>query len=725
MVIDALERPGSAEAASAPASAEAVRAMVARLTDAEVRALLLERLDAVVGAQDPARAEGGLGRALATSADALAASVAGAIARVPNIPAGAAEGFARFWAPRGWWGTLHLLAVGLAALGAGHIAERAVRRWWRRLETPPAEARLGATLGFLLERLALEAAGLAALLAAARAVIAVAHPPEPISDLILTFFLFLPVLYVGAAAAAGRFLLAPDEPGVRLLDVDDADARFLQRAVVIFAGLVGFRAYVLSFLGGHGVDLASMRLGFWLTLLVHGWLFYAAWRARDALSGMLADAHAAGDEAQVARAYPWAAMALIALFWAITEIFTGLGFWPLLDERLPLTLAALIFAPVADKGIRGLAAHLSPDPGGPPDALAARAAERVRRGLRRMGRVALGGALMLALVDLWNVDFSEAAMGAAPARVSAAAVHALGVAAFGWLAFEGVTLWITRRILAETPAPATEDEEQGGEGGGAGGSRLYTVLPLLLRVAQAVILLATTLEALRALGVGVGPLLAGLGVLGLAIGFGAQKLVADVVSGVFFLIDDAFRVGEYVEIEDTVGTVERISIRSLQLRHHLGAVHTIPFGDVARLTNYSRDWVIMKLRFTVPFDTDLDLVKSIFKQIGKDMADDPDFASDFLQPFKSQGVLEVNDVGMVVRGKFMARPGRQWGLRKEIFARVQRAFEAQGVQFARREVRVRIDGEAHPVPKPIREAALAAAQAHLDEDLVEPESAKD
>lgn len=121
---------------------------------------------------------------------------------------------------------------------------------------------------------------------------------------------------------------------------------------------------------------------------------------------------------------------------------------------------------------------------------------------------------------------------------------------------------------------------------------MATLLPLL-RVALMVTLLAMVImSVLTSLGVNVAPLIAGAGVVGVAIGFGAQSLVKDVFSGIFFLIDDAFRVGEYVEIDNLRGTVERISIRSLQIRHHRGAVHTLPFGELKSLTNHSRDWVI-------------------------------------------------------------------------------------------------------------------------------------
>lgn len=148
------------------------------------------------------------------------------------------------------------------------------------------------------------------------------------------------------------------------------------------------------------------------------------------------------------------------------------------------------------------------------------------------------------------------------------------------------------------------------------------------------------------------------------------------------------QIGEYGEIDGRMGTVEKISIRSMQLRPHRGPVHTIPYGEVPKLTNFSRDWVIMKLRFTVNFNTDPNKVKKVFKKIGADMMEDPLYREDFLQPFKSQGVFDFDDVGMVIRGKFMTKPGKQFMIRKELYNRIQAEFAANGIEFARREVRV-------------------------------------
>lgn len=274
-----------------------------------------------------------------------------------------------------------------------------------------------------------------------------------------------------------------------------------------------------------------------------------------------------------------------------------------------------------------------------------------------------------------------------------------------------------RKLAREQTAAGLDlnsDEAMVGEVGGQGGSRLSTVLPLVLGVVQVTIIVLTVLLALAQIGIDITPLLAGAGIVGLAIGFGAQALVRDVVSGVFFLFDDAFRTGEYIEVGDTRGTVEKISIRSVQLRHHRGAVHTVPYGEIPKLTNQSRDWAIMKLRFTVPFDTDTEKVRKIFKRIGQDMLADEEFENDFLQPFKSQGVLEFDDVGIVLRGKFMAKPGKQFTLRKEILKRVQQAFDENGIEFARKEVRVRVPDEGNggkTSPEELRNLAAGASEA--------------
>ncbi len=268
---------------------------------------------------------------------------------------------------------------------------------------------------------------------------------------------------------------------------------------------------------------------------------------------------------------------------------------------------------------------------------------------------------------------------------------------------------IARRMADERSTAHHGGEGVGGEGGGTGLSRLSTLLPLVRSFLFAVLVVMVVLVSLSSLGVDIGPLLAGAGVAGIAIGFGAQALVKDIVSGVFFLLDDAFRVGEYVEIDALRGTVEAISVRSLRLRHHRGAIHTIPFGEVRSMTNYSRDWVIMKLEFRVPFDTDTRLVKRLVKKIGAELQQDEVLGPSLLEPLKSQGVRRVEEFNMVIGVKFMAKPGEQFLIRREAYQRILHAFEDNGIRLASRDVQVKVDAPADADPEAVAQAVSAAA----------------
>jgi small-conductance mechanosensitive channel len=216
--------------------------------------------------------------------------------------------------------------------------------------------------------------------------------------------------------------------------------------------------------------------------------------------------------------------------------------------------------------------------------------------------------------------------------------------------------------------------------------------------------------ALSQFGVDITPLFAGAGVIGLAIGFGSRQLVEDVISGAFYLVDDAFRVGEYIDIGKLKGTVEKISIRSFQLRHQNGPLNTIRFGEVASITNYSRDWAIMKLPLRVPLDTDSEKVRKIIKKVGEQLLEDPDYGPMFLQPLKSQGVYEMDDSAQIIRVKFMTKPNDQFVLRRVVYHRISEAFKKAGIPFANRVVTVRVEGEGGAAEQTAtREQAIQAA----------------
>ncbi|MEP2292362.1 MAG: mechanosensitive ion channel domain-containing protein [Paracoccaceae bacterium] len=328
----------------------------------------------------------------------------------------------------------------------------------------------------------------------------------------------------------------------------------------------------------------------------------------------------------------------------------------------------------------------------------------------RLARFLAVIAVGIAIALIWNLGIFEPSESP---TIAGRIISVLIDSAVALLIADLVWVWaktaIDRRLDAYVPP-------QDGQAPGPE-ARMATLLPLLRIVLMVTLLVMVSLSILTSLGVNIAPILAGAGVLGIAIGFGAQSLVKDVVSGVFFLVDDAFRVGEYVEIDQLRGTVEKISIRSLQIRHHRGAVHTLPFGELKSLTNYSRDWVIMKLEFRVPFETDMKLVKKIVKQIGAKLKANEEYGDAILETLKSQGVRRMEEFNMVIGVKFMTRPGEQWLVRRDAYQMVRDAFDEHGIRMAERNVKVEVAG-AENMTEEEKRAIGAAAQDAIQKPLV-------
>ncbi|SFT84332.1 mechanosensitive ion channel family protein [Sedimentitalea nanhaiensis] len=681
-----------------PLTQDAVREMVARMSDDQVRGMLLDRLDAVAAAESSTRPENVsfFGR-LKIIWTALYSNPLDAIVKLPTLITKEARVIADFTASVG--GAVKLLAlfgligiVLIVAYGVEVIAERLTRNW--RKQTDPTEAgSLKESVQFLFRRFMREIFGLMVFYFTARTVGRLLLSPEQLAFAapLVTYLVWWPRL----AGAVSRFVLAPKQPAMRLVNVSDQWARFLHRHMVGLILLAGLTLFAVGFNMANGADLAETRLAFWLDSSIYLYIVFIAWSAREGLTDMMlgTDPDRTEFDECFARFYPYFAMGVAAVMWVIVTILAGLGKTDqLLKGAHYVTMFWLLMLPLLDTVIRGLVRHLVPPMIGE-GPLAETAYRSTKRSYIRIGRVLMAGLVLILIAQSWDItinDFLSARQG-----IGTNLIEFLITLAVGYVVYEIVSLWINRQLAKEQTSAAPLEQESAADGGGAGGSRLATVLPLLRVTAQIAIAVIFSLLAIGALGIDITPLLAGAGILGLAIGFGAQKLVADVVSGIFFLVDDAFRVGEYVEVDGTMGTVEKISIRSMQLRHHLGLVHTLPYGEIPKITNFSRDWVIMKLKFTVPFDVDPEKVRKIFKRIGQDLWADERFKGDFLEPFKSQGVSGIDDVGITIRGKFMARPGTQFMIRKEIYNRVQDAFAENGIEFARREVRVAIPGLEH------------------------------
>ncbi|GAA0773074.1 mechanosensitive ion channel family protein [Roseibium denhamense] len=305
-----------------------------------------------------------------------------------------------------------------------------------------------------------------------------------------------------------------------------------------------------------------------------------------------------------------------------------------------------------------------------------------RQLLDRGAAIVVGFGAIDLLANWWGVPL------AGSGSLIGSFIEVILVVFLGYMAYEAVKILIDRQI--EKEAPAEKDEEA--EVGGAGESRIATLLPIFRNFLLITIVVIAAMVVLAELGVNIAPLFAGAGVVGLAIGFGAQTLIRDIFSGAFYLIDDAFRKGEYIDIGSAKGVVEKISIRSMQLRHHRGALTTVPFGEIQQVENFSRDWAVMKLAFRVTYDTDVEKMRKIIKNFGKELLDDEYYGPMFLAPLKSQGILSMEDSAMIARVKFTTKPGKQFELRKVVYAGLRDLFEKNGIKFAHRQVTVRVAG---------------------------------
>ncbi|OCI91952.1 mechanosensitive ion channel protein [Rhizobium sp. AC27/96] len=248
--------------------------------------------------------------------------------------------------------------------------------------------------------------------------------------------------------------------------------------------------------------------------------------------------------------------------------------------------------------------------------------------------------------------------------------------------------YIDGRLMAALPAVSDSEEMR------ASRARLQTLLPIFRNILAVVIGIIAVMMVLSGLGVQIGPLIAGAGVVGVAVGFGAQTIVKDVISGVFYLWDDAFRVGEYIESGHYKGVVESFSLRSVKLRHQRGPLATIPFGSLGAVNNMNRDWAIDKIIVKVTYDTDLVKLKKIVKDIGQRLLEDPELAPSIIQTLKMKGVEQFGDFAIEIRLALTAKPNELSVIRRNALALIKQAFDENGIQFAFPTVQVASDKDA-------------------------------
>jgi moderate conductance mechanosensitive channel len=696
-----------------PLTPEAIDPFVAQLTDAQARTLLIDQLRSeaapaapttMSAAAESAMPSPGMLEMLRDRSAEIGQRLDDLGQALDSFSARYAEVLRNLTDQGGYPVVGHALLVFLAMMAIGVVAElllrRAVHTALRRSGLTQGQTwstRLGTlALRFAIDLLATITFSVVAYLAS----FAFFERYDPLRELVAA--LLLTIVWGRLGRDIATLVLAPRAPQLRLVAIGDAPARRLRLWITVLAAATGFAVYSRDLLAILGLEPRLLLIWTLLVgLLVMLLLAVAAvtLRGRAAPADPAAAPRSGTVAALLADTWHLFAIAYLAVVWCIWAVNLLLG-QPAAGATALWSVIIIIAVVAADQLIFGMLNMAFTD-----RALAA----GPRRPLR-IARIAVRSISVLAAVlmlgDAWGLGLGAWLATPLGHTVAQAAFNIVVTVVLALIVWHMVRHFIDRQLARAEAARPTE--------GAAAqfGTRAETLLPLLRNFVLIVLLVMVTMIVLSSLGLDIGPLIAGAGIVGLAIGFGSQTLVKDIVSGVFFLIDDAFRVGEYVETGEKRGTVEAISLRSLRLRHHRGPLHTVPFGELQAVTNYSRGWVIEKMELNVTYTTDLDLVKKIIKQVSKEISQEEEFKKIILEPPKSQGVDRLADFSIVVRIKFKTLPGEQFLLRRELYKRLKRAFDANGINFAFPTVTIhQVGGSAGDIAQSpeVIEAAAAAA----------------
>jgi small conductance mechanosensitive channel len=211
--------------------------------------------------------------------------------------------------------------------------------------------------------------------------------------------------------------------------------------------------------------------------------------------------------------------------------------------------------------------------------------------------------------------------------------------------------------------------------------RINTLLSILKGLGKIIVWTIFLMIILKKLGIDIGPILAGAGILGLAVGFGAQELVRDFISGFFILLENQVRAGDVAIINGTGGLVEKIELRTITLRDFSGVVHVFQNGKINTLSNMTKEWSAIVFDIGVAYKEDVDEVIKIMQEVGEKMLNDPEYKNKIKEPLEIFGLDQFGDSALVIKARLKTIPGEQWTLGREYRKRLKKAFDQKGIEI--------------------------------------------
>jgi len=491
------------------------------------------------------------------------------------------------------------------------------------------------------------------------------------------------------------FLVSPSAPRLRLLHVTDWAAGFLTRWT---------RRIAVTAIASYTVAGVAVMFGMYNTaheallklfaLVVHGLVVAAVLQARAPVAERIRAPRRIGGVWKVllnrlADVWHLIAIFYVVALWVIWAVELRNGYTRLIQFFLVTSavligsrLLAIVLLGGLDRALRPSAAMAARHPG-----LEARVGAYYPV-LRLAAMALLLVATGLALLAAWGFHpltwFSQGDLGG---RIVSATTLIAVTVLIAVLVWEGANAAIDRHLVQLTAAAQP-----------ARAGRLRTLLPMLRTTLLVTIVLVVGLIALSEIGVNIAPLLAGAGVVGIAVGFGSQKLVQDLITGLFLLLENAMQVGDVVTLGGLTGTVEALSIRTIRLRALDGAVHIVPFSAVTTVTNQTRDYGYAVLDISVGLNEEPGPVIDVVRDLTAAMRSEPKWAPLILDALDVMGIEKFIDTAWVLRVRLKTQPASRWSVARELNRRVKERFDALAIESPLTAHRVLSNNPPPPMP---------------------------
>jgi small conductance mechanosensitive channel len=475
-----------------------------------------------------------------------------------------------------------------------------------------------------------------------------------------------------------RFLYAPKAPDLRLIHTSDRRATWIVRSVATLAATAAAGYIFVSACEILGLPKDGARvIVLLIALAVHIELAVLIWQSRRIVAGWI---RGKPDEARMV----FGIRQRLAAIWQYLALFYVLALWvayaggihnafSVLLRIIVVFVGALIVARLLWFGIgHGLDRFFDVSETEAQRHPTLRARARAYNPLVRLVLRGIIGLVMIVLmIQGWGINILPwLAKDPLSRSLISALIAIIITVAIALILWELSNALLNGRIdrLAST-------------GRSRQASRLRTLLPMLKATIGVAIFLTAGLICLGKIGVNLVPLLAVSGVAGIAIGFGSQKLVQDIITGLFLLLEDAMQVGDVITLAGMSGTVERLSIRTIRLRGGDGSINIIPFSAVTTVTNQTRDFGYAQIQVEVSYEEDLAHVYAVLQDIAKTMRAEPAWGAMMRDDLQIFGLDQFGASALIITGQIRTGPGQHWAVRRQFYARVKKRFDEEGIEI--------------------------------------------